>query len=311
MDISWDDARLFLAVAEGGSVSAAGRHLKVAQPTVSRRLRELEGRLGFALFARSTHGVGLTPRGEAMLGPARQMATWAAELSRAAEAQEGPPTGVVRVTAPPGVAADFLAPFAAWLRGPAPGITLEVIASVAYVDLGRGKADLAIRFPSSAQSGDETKRRDLTVVARRRMGIAAWASPGYAARVLAMVREREAVGGSGVLGPTDVAWIGWAAPYEHLSPTSALAALIPGFAPVFTADDYLVQMAAAEAGVGVIVFGDHRHRFSTGRLVRLPLDLSAYGTRTLTVLGPPSALQIPRVRLVADLLREELRASTL
>jgi DNA-binding transcriptional LysR family regulator len=38
MDISWDEVKLFLAVAEEGSVSGAARKLRMAQPTLSRRL---------------------------------------------------------------------------------------------------------------------------------------------------------------------------------------------------------------------------------------------------------------------------------
>ena len=50
MDIPWEDARLFLAVAETGSLSAAARRMRVAQPTVSRRVAELEALLGETLF---------------------------------------------------------------------------------------------------------------------------------------------------------------------------------------------------------------------------------------------------------------------
>ncbi|PIF74149.1 regulatory helix-turn-helix LysR family protein [Variovorax sp. 54] len=46
-----------------GSVNAAARHLFVSQPAITARVRELEGILGHALFARSQQGVQLTPAG--------------------------------------------------------------------------------------------------------------------------------------------------------------------------------------------------------------------------------------------------------
>ena len=64
MDLSWEDVRLFLAVAEHGSLSEAARRLRIGQPTVSRRLAELEERLGYPLFERSVEGARLTTPGE-------------------------------------------------------------------------------------------------------------------------------------------------------------------------------------------------------------------------------------------------------
>ena len=56
--------RYLIATAEAGSVSAGARRLRVAQPAVSRRLMELENRLGRTLFRRTSRGVTLTQDGE-------------------------------------------------------------------------------------------------------------------------------------------------------------------------------------------------------------------------------------------------------
>jgi DNA-binding transcriptional LysR family regulator len=55
------------------------------------------------------------------------------------------PKGVVRVTAPPGVAYRFLAPLAARIRTLLPEVRLEVVATTTFVDLARREADLALR----------------------------------------------------------------------------------------------------------------------------------------------------------------------
>ena len=51
--LDWTDLRYFLAVARTGSTLAAGRSLKVAQATVSRRITMLEEALGTPLLVRS------------------------------------------------------------------------------------------------------------------------------------------------------------------------------------------------------------------------------------------------------------------
>lgn len=84
MNIPWDDVQLFLAIAETGSLSAASRQLRLGQPTVSRRLALLEHQLGYQLFRREVAGARLTSAGEKLLLPARRMAEWAGEISRAA-----------------------------------------------------------------------------------------------------------------------------------------------------------------------------------------------------------------------------------
>ena len=43
-------------------------------------------------------------------------------------------------------------------------------------------------------------------------------------------------------------WVAWAPPFEAVTPNPQLESLIPGFAPVFTADNYLVMLAADPAG---------------------------------------------------------------
>lgn len=55
------------AVAERGSLRAAARQLGIAQPAISRSIRELEHELGVALFERSARGVKLTPPGDLFL----------------------------------------------------------------------------------------------------------------------------------------------------------------------------------------------------------------------------------------------------
>jgi DNA-binding transcriptional LysR family regulator len=288
MNIEWNDVRLFLVIAERGSVTEAARQLGIGQPTASRRLGELERRLGYALFQRSVEGTTLTNQGERWLAAARHMAEWAGELQHAAENADAAPRGVVRVTAPPGVAYEFVAPFAARLREKYPEVVLHVSSRVEYLDLGRREADLALRTRAPTQ-------RDLTIVAQLDHANDAFVTPAYRARLPEQPKL------------TDIGFIGWAPPFEQLTPNAELAALIPGFQPVFASDDFIVQRRAAEAGVGAIFLARVRHRFTgDSPLVPLGLSLGRYGTGSLYVVCAKSALAVPRIRAVAELLAEEL-----
>ncbi len=62
----------FLAIAECGSFTAAAQALHVAQPSLSHAIAGLEHKLGGKVFHRLSHGVVLTPAGEALVEPARQ-----------------------------------------------------------------------------------------------------------------------------------------------------------------------------------------------------------------------------------------------
>src|ERR1041385_2750506 len=170
MDISWNDVRIFLAVAEAGSVSGAARILRLGQPTISRRLSEMEQALGSRLFNRAVGGATLTSAGERLLAPAKKMAEWAGEVARTAEAGEAAPQGLVRVTASPFTCFDFVAPFAAWVSSRHPSIRVEVLSTTRYLDMARGEADLAVRLR-------RPQGKDLELLFEVEYENAAWVSP--------------------------------------------------------------------------------------------------------------------------------------
>jgi DNA-binding transcriptional LysR family regulator len=217
------------------------------------------------------------------------MAEWAGELGHAAERGDAEPSGVVRISAPPGVAYDFVAPFARKLREKHPKLMLEVLSKVEYVDLSRREADLALRTRAPTQ-------RDLVCVATLTHDNDAFVSPSYRKRLPKKPTLAE------------IDWIAWAPPFEQLPPNRELAALIPGFKPAFAADDYIVQRRAAEEGVGAIFLGKVRHRFSRAtQLVALGLELGEHARGALHLVCAKSALGVPRVRTVAEMIAGELQ----
>lgn len=286
MHIPWQDVELFLAVAETESFSAAARRLVLGQPTVSRRIAQLEETLGVALFLRGADGAQLTTVGERLVPAARRMAESAGEIARLATQEDPKPTGVVRIAAPPGLAFDFLAPLAAHLAKTNRELRLEILASVPYLDLLRNEADLALR-------SKKPTLHELTCLAEVHLPAIAFASKRYAKKLPKNPR------------PRDLDWITWAPPFDRLPPRPQLEALIDDFVPAFTSDSFLVQRAAAEAGIGAMFAGIVEHRFlRKSPLVPLPIDFGV--TSSMYLVCAKTMLRVPRVRAVIDLLLEEI-----
>lgn len=84
MDLQARPLQYFVAVARDRSFSRAAARLNVSQPSLSAQMRELERRLGFALFERTSRHVALTREGRLFLTDAQRMVAEAARLNRAA-----------------------------------------------------------------------------------------------------------------------------------------------------------------------------------------------------------------------------------
>src|SRR5215470_13978065 len=124
----WNDARYFLAIWRGGSLSAAGRHLRVQQTTVGRRLATLEAALDARLFERTPDGYVPTAAGEALVAHAERMENEALSAERELLGHEGQVAGTVRVTAPLAFGFLFVVPLLARLQREQPDIVVEVVA---------------------------------------------------------------------------------------------------------------------------------------------------------------------------------------
>lgn len=141
----WNRARAFLVTAEEGSLSAAARALGMSQPTLGRQVDALERELGVVLFDRVGRGLALTPAGLALLDHVRSMGDAALRVSLAASGRSQSIEGPVTITASEIYSAFLLPPVIARLRREHPGVTVEIVASNATLDLRRREADIAIR----------------------------------------------------------------------------------------------------------------------------------------------------------------------
>jgi DNA-binding transcriptional LysR family regulator len=142
--VQWDDLRIFIAVIETGSLSAAARRLKLSQPTVGRRILALEASLGTRLFDRLPRGYALTAAGSALRPIAADMAVAADAIERQRPTLEDSMGGTVRIAAGSWMSR-FLSYHAAELSDGLPGVSLEVFNAYQFANLARREADLALR----------------------------------------------------------------------------------------------------------------------------------------------------------------------
>ncbi len=141
-----EDYALFVAVVEAGSLSGAGRRLRISPAMVSKRLARLEARLGAALAHRTTRRLQLTDVGQAFYEDVRRIL----EATRAAEARVagriGQPGGRLRVSAPTSFGRLHIAPHLKDFLDLYPRIELTLDLDDGFVDLFDERIDVAIRI---------------------------------------------------------------------------------------------------------------------------------------------------------------------
>ncbi len=172
---SWDDFRFFLATSSAGSFSKAASELGVTQPTISRRIENLEHRLGVRLFDRLPNGVALTTEGESILDAARHIESTVIEIQRNVHGSDKRMEGMVRISVTDGLATYWLTPQLGRLQERHPGIAIEFQCSIEPADALKMETDLSIRsgMPQAA---------DLITVKLGTMHFVPWASPDYIER---------------------------------------------------------------------------------------------------------------------------------
>ncbi|MBT0956062.1 LysR family transcriptional regulator [Alphaproteobacteria bacterium KMM 3653] len=138
-----DNIRTFVRVYELGSMSAAGRDLRISPAVTSSRISQLEEYLGVRLFQRTTRNLSATEQGRAFYGGACQIL----ESVSAAEAQvvdlTDSPRGALYVAAPLGLGRRLIAPQVPAFLARYPDVSLGLRLSDRKVDLTAEGLDLA------------------------------------------------------------------------------------------------------------------------------------------------------------------------
>ncbi len=146
MDIHSDDLKLFLAVVDSGSLSAASVHLGQTTSGVSRALSRLEEKLATSLLTRTTRRMELTEEGQLLLVKARAILGAMEEAEEAIKMRRQQPAGRLCVDAASPFMLHCVVPHVAEFRAAYPAIRLELSSNDRIADLLEHRTDIAIRI---------------------------------------------------------------------------------------------------------------------------------------------------------------------
>lgn len=137
---------MLVAVAEAGSLSAAGRGLGVPLTTVSRKISELEAHLGTELIKRSSRRIALTDAGGAYIEACKRILEEIGEAERAAAGEYQAPRGELIVTAPVVFGRLHVLPVICDFLKAYPEIDIRLVQSDRNINLLDEHIDLAVRI---------------------------------------------------------------------------------------------------------------------------------------------------------------------
>ena len=143
---NWSDYPILLAVAETGSLTAAGRKLSMSQPTVGRRIRALEDHFGTPLLKKEDGELVPTSFGHSMLDHIRRMQDEASAIDRSSATLENSLAGVVRLSATEGIGTAWLPPVLQMFRASHPDILIDLGIGFKSYNLAQREADIALRW---------------------------------------------------------------------------------------------------------------------------------------------------------------------
>jgi len=170
----FSEMQMFVRIVEAGSLSGAADRMNIAKSAVSRRLTELEARLGVALLRRTTRRINLTDSGMAYYERCQRILADVEETERAISQTHGELRGTLRVALPLSFGLRQLAPLINAFMTRHPEVRFDLDFNDRQVDLLQEGIDVAIRI---------AELDDSSLIARRLAPIPhiVCASPDYLA----------------------------------------------------------------------------------------------------------------------------------
>src|SRR5215472_7882816 len=275
--------RLLVAIADGGSFTAAGARLGLTPSAVSKAVSRVETRLGIRLLQRTTRRVAFTDAGQAYVARGRQLIADFEGLEREMSARDDTMRGTLRVSAPTLYGAAKVAPLLVALARKHPALDVHLKCEDRLVDMVVERIDVAVRILSSLPA--EFVARTLT---DDRRGL--YASPAYlrGARVLRTMDDLAA---------------------HALITYSGGPTMVRRGRVVFATDSILAAREAARGGLGVAELPEYlAHDDVAAGALREVLPGAVPTTRKIYALYLPSRWLPPQVRAFVDLLAVDAKA---
>jgi DNA-binding transcriptional LysR family regulator len=285
--VDWDLYRFFVAAAEAGSLSGAAERLAVSEPTVGRKITELEGMLGCSLFLRSTRGLVLTQAGRHICDLASDIETSIVELHRLASGASGIGSSVVRLSTSEGIGQYWLCGLLPGFLEANPGARVELIISNQSIDLGKSEADVALRLGSPGPDSLYATR-----VASVEFGL--YASKEYA-RVHGLPKN-----------DADLVahrFIGMSGKLARFEPSVWLNDFVPHECTAISSDSLGFGYLAAENGLGIALLACIVGN-SSANLVRVPITTKG-PVLPLWLVTHEGTRKLPGVKALAQYIRTQ------
>jgi len=296
-----NDLYFFAAVVEHGGFSAAGRALGMPKSRLSKRVAQLEDRLGVRLLQRTTRRFVVTEIGERFYAHCRAVLEEARAAQDAVDELRAEPRGVVRLSCPVSITQTVLAHVLPDFMAQYPRLQVRVLSSNRRVDLLGEGYDLAIRVRSKLDTDANMvvrsfgQSRVLPVASPKLLdAMGRPAHPGELVKFPALsMQEHE--------GPQT--WELLDAAGERVN-VEVNARLICG--------DFAVLLEAARRGLGVALLPEFvcAPAVTSGELEVLLPEWSA-PEGTMHFIYPSRRGMLPGVRALVDFLAERLPATTL
>ena len=154
----FEELQAFVRVAETASISQAAQRLNIAKSAVSRRISELEHRLGIQLFYRTTRHISLTDSGSIFYQSALRILTDLNEAELAVSQQHGAIAGHLKIAAPLSFGLRHLGPAINDFLAIHPQLQFDMDFNDRQVDIMQEGFDLAIRIATLPDSSYIARR---------------------------------------------------------------------------------------------------------------------------------------------------------
>jgi DNA-binding transcriptional LysR family regulator len=293
-----NDMVYFAEVVDRGGFAAAGRSLGVPKSKLSRRVSDLEKRLGVRLLQRTTRKLSLTEAGELYHRHAVAMREEAEAAEEAVAMVQNEPRGTVRVMCPITLAQTTIGPILPRFLKDHPHVRVEMQLTNRVVDLVKEGVDVALRVrPTLDDSGSLVVKKLAT-------------SQSLLVAAPSLLEERgrpQSIDDVAKLPAISMSAVDGRAVWYLRGPADREFAL--HIKPCLTADDLLTLKFAAIDGTGITVLPDYmcRRELREGRLVEL---LPEWRPRPglMHAVFPSRRGMVPAVRRFLDFLGENVTA---
>jgi len=275
--MDWNSLKIFLAIADSGSLSAAAQNLEINHSTVFRRLRTFENEIGGRLFERINNTYELTTMGQELLIHALAISESVHTMERHIVGKDIQPKGVVKITAPNNIAYRYLSRYLTEFHFLYPEIRIELLASNLEFNMNTRQADIAVRATSSPP--EHLVGRQV-----RTIHWSVYASPAYKSdsdlpQNLNELHNHALIGSSGALNnQPGFLWL------EKNFSTQIIT----------RCDDLVTMSYFAEAGHGLAILPDDQQRPQLTKL----FTFEPAQTSNLWLLTHPDLRNVERIKIV-------------